>query len=148
MTTRKEQLFFIGVKALIQNDEGKILILLADVASHRMNIEPYWDIPGGRIETGDNEMDTLKKEVKEETGIELRDTGELVATIFSNHAIPLYEGGSAGLLLRIWRVPYNELMTITLSSEHTEFVWATAHDAAERLRHKYPREFCEQIANL
>ncbi len=148
MNERKEKLFFIGVKALIQNNEGNILILLADVANHRMNIEPYWDTPGGRIETGDNEADTLKKEVKEETGIELQDTGEIIATVFSNHEIPLYEGGTAGLLLRIWRVPFQDDMVVVISAEHTEYAWVTPVDAAERLSHKYPAEFCEFVSRL
>jgi hypothetical protein len=44
-----EKLFYIGVKGLIENKEGRILLLKADVSKHRKNREPYWDIPGGRI---------------------------------------------------------------------------------------------------
>ncbi|MEO5691306.1 MAG: NUDIX hydrolase [Candidatus Saccharimonadales bacterium] len=148
MKERKEKLFFIGVKALIQDDNGKVLVLLADVSSHRMNTEPYWDIPGGRIETGDSEMETLKKELQEETTIEMEANGELIATVFSNHEIPLYEGGFAGLLLRIWRVPYVQGMNIELSSEHTKYEWVTPKDAADRLRHKYPAEFCTFVSQM
>ena len=148
MTDRKEKLFFIGIKALIQNDDGKILLLKADVANHRMNTEEYWDIPGGRIEHGDSEADTLKKEVEEETGIKLSDNGEFVATVFSNHEIPLYEGGVAGLVLRIWKVPYTPDMTVQLSSEHTEYKWSEPIEAAQLLGHKYPSEFCDEIAKL
>lgn len=148
MTHRKEKLFFVGVKALIQNQDSKILILKADVADHRMNIEEYWDIPGGRIEHGDSEADTLKKEVEEETGIKLGDDREFVATVFSNHEVPLYEGGVAGLLLRIWKVPFTPDMAVRLSAEHTEYKWSEPTEAAELLGHKYPREFCDEIARL
>lgn len=148
MTERKEKLFFIGIKGLIQNDKGEILLLKADVANHRMNTEEYWDIPGGRIEHGHNEMQTLAKELEEETGLALPDGCTLLDTVFSNHEIPLYEGGMAGLVLRIWRVPITGEVKVKLSSEHTEYDWFTPSTAAQHLAHKYPPEFCDQIAKI
>ncbi len=124
------------------------MLLKADVANHRMNVEEYWDIPGGRIEHGDNELQTLAKELQEETGLELPDGCSLIDTVFSNHEIPLYEGGIAGLVLRIWRVPFVGDATIRLSSEHTEYQWFAPKDAAIHLAHKYPQAFCEQIVKL
>ena len=40
-----EQLFQIGIKALIQNDEHQILLL---------KNQDYWDIPGGRMDQGED----------------------------------------------------------------------------------------------
>lgn len=148
MNDRKEKLFFVGVKGLIQNEQGQILLLKADVANHRMNTEEYWDIPGGRIEHGDDELQTLAKELDEETGLTLPDGSTLIDTVISNHEIPLYEGGVAGLLLRIWRVPIEGSVDIRLSAEHTEFQWFEPTIAAEHLAHKYPSTFCDRIAKL
>ncbi len=60
--------FNVGIKAIMQNSEGKILALEA-----HMN-EPmagYYDMPGGRIdedEVGTAFSDILKREIKEELG--------------------------------------------------------------------------------
>lgn len=68
----------VGVKALLLNKEGKYLIL------HR-NIEVYpevnnpWDIVGGRIDPGTSLIDNLKREILEETKLELLDTPKLIA---------------------------------------------------------------------
>ena len=124
---------FIGIKGLIQNEKGEILLLKADVANHRMNTEEYWDIPGGRIEHGYDEMQTLAKELEEVTGLALPNGCTLLDTVFSNHEIPLYEGGMAGLVLRIWRVPITGEVKVKLSFEHTEYDWFTPSTAAEHL---------------
>lgn len=145
MSDRKEKLFFVGVKGLMVNEHNQMLVLKADINEHRMNTEEYWDIPGGRIEHGDSEESTLEKEISEELGIKIGKQCIYVATVISNHEIPLHEGGVAGLVLRIWQVPYHDEL-ITLSDEHTDFEWVSFTEAAQRLRHKYPDDFCDQIA--
>ncbi|TSC66279.1 MAG: NUDIX hydrolase [Candidatus Doudnabacteria bacterium Gr01-1014_77] len=68
----------VGVKALLQNKEGKYLML------HR-NLEVYpevnnpWDIVGGRIDPGTSLLDNLKREILEETKLVLTDTPKLIA---------------------------------------------------------------------
>lgn len=61
----------VGVKALIQNSEGKYLIL--------KRAKPYigqkickWDIPGGRIITREPLLKALKREIREETNLVLK----------------------------------------------------------------------------
>ena len=46
----KEKLFQVGIKALIENEEGKILLFHADINyDHKGATEAYWDLAGGRI---------------------------------------------------------------------------------------------------
>lgn len=52
----------VGIKGLVFNDEGKLL--LVQEANGR------WELPGGRIEHGETFEGTLKREVKEEMGVE------------------------------------------------------------------------------
>lgn len=57
----------ITVKAVIVNDEGKIL-LLKRAEKENTNSSKY-DLPGGGIEKGENVETALKREIEEETGL-------------------------------------------------------------------------------
>jgi ADP-ribose pyrophosphatase YjhB (NUDIX family) len=68
----------VGVKALLKNGEGKYLLI-------RRNPEKYpdmpfsWDIPGGRIHINISLLENLKREIKEEIGLELIKTLKLIS---------------------------------------------------------------------
>ena len=55
-----EQLFQIGIKAIIRNDENQILLL---------ENKDYWDIPGGRMDQGEDIEAALLRELNEEIGL-------------------------------------------------------------------------------
>ena len=59
----KEDLFFqVSVKGLYFNQENRLMMIK----------EPsgFWELPGGRIRKGENFVDCLKRECKEELGLE------------------------------------------------------------------------------
>ncbi|MDO8470401.1 MAG: NUDIX hydrolase [bacterium] len=60
----------VGVKVLLQNEKGKYLLLHRS-SSKYPDIEGKWDIVGGRIDPGKTLMENLKREMQEETGLEL-----------------------------------------------------------------------------
>jgi len=58
----------VAVAALIYNKRGEILLV-------RRRAEPgkgLWSIPGGAVETGEKLIDALKREVLEETGLDIK----------------------------------------------------------------------------
>lgn len=68
----------VGVKAFLKNSEGKYLLL------HRSPVKypgtrGTWDVPGGRIEIGTKLIDNLRREVKEETQLEIVSDPVLIA---------------------------------------------------------------------
>lgn len=68
----------VGVKILLKNEEGKYLLLHRSLDKYPEMINP-WDIPGGRIEPGIPLLENLKREIKEETGLDLGKEPKLVA---------------------------------------------------------------------
>ena len=140
MIMSKEKLFQVGIKALITNDEGEILVL--DSGDwHLKHQKRHWDIPGGRIQEGHSALETLKREVGEETGVKRITKSEFFTAIVSNFAdIPVGEH-KVGLLLIIYKVTISANSKIVLSNEHTGYEWVSAKEAAKRLAYKYPPEF-------
>ena len=63
-TTQKK--FTVSVTAVILNDEGKILLL-----DHVLRPSSGWGTPGGFINRGEQPQDAIRREVKEETSLEL-----------------------------------------------------------------------------
>ena len=142
---RREKLFYVGIKALIVNDEGRYLLLKASTRNYVENTEPYWDIPGGRIEEGANVEETLKREVEEETGVQEVSDIRFFTAVISNHEIPLEDGRKAGLVLMVYKAKIPAGSTIKLSPEHTEYEWADPAEAALRLNSKYPEQFTNSL---
>ena len=55
-----------AARAIIQDKDGKILLI-------RRRDNGQWDLPAGGIELGESITKCLKREVKEETGLEVYD---------------------------------------------------------------------------
>ncbi len=141
----KEKLFYVGIKGLIRNRNEQYLLLKSSLRNHTINTKVYWDIPGGRIEEGADALQTLQREIEEETGInEIKDP-EFFAALISHHQIPIDDNRKAGLVLMIYTVGIPEGAEITLSDEHTDYEWVDAVVAAERLANKYPEEFTSKL---
>lgn len=68
----------VGVKALLKNKEGKYLIIRRNPAKYP-EAPNRWDIVGGRINPGLTLFENLKREVKEETNLDLVEEPRLVA---------------------------------------------------------------------
>ncbi len=75
---KKQIVLQVGVKVLLKNSAGKYLLLRRNPKKYP-EIGAKWDIPGGRINPGSTLIDNLKREVKEETGLNLVKTPKLAA---------------------------------------------------------------------
>ncbi len=148
-----EDIFHLGIKALIRNKKGEILLLKVSprklVADKKRNLIAiqYWDIPGGRIKKDGKVIDTLKREVEEETGVKKIENIKEFTVILSNIRVP-YGNDSAGLILSIYICDIKGNQKIKLSDEHTEARWFSLKEAAKLLEFKYPKQFTEKIKLL
>lgn len=106
----------VGVKALIKNQAGEYLFLQRSQEKYPALAE-QWDIPGGRIEPDEDSLDGLCREIREETGLRVKEITQpplAVQDIFTK------DGGA-----HIVRVTYMVSAdgTPVLSDEHSAYRW-------------------------
>lgn len=136
----KEDLYFLWIKWLIQNDEWKFLLLKWD-RSKWEEINPIrWDLPWGRVDTWENVLDTLSREIREETGITNIKIWKHLDMTISPMRIREY-----GLILSIYIVHLLEESKIILSDEHIDYGRFEKDEALKLLEIKYPKEFLEEM---
>lgn len=102
----------IAVKAQIWRD-GQLLIIKR--APDDDYYAGYWDVPGGSLHKGETIDDGLRRETREETGLEVSRVRPL--TTWSHGEGDEFELGLSFLATA-------DTDTVTLSDEHTEFAWA------------------------
>ncbi len=109
----------VGVKAFLRNGEGKYLLLRRSSEKYP-EVGAKWDIVGGRIEPGTPLMDNLKREIKEETGLEL----ELEPLLVAAQDI-LRVPGRHVVRLTYWGTIEGEPK---LDDDHSEYGWFTKEE--------------------
>ncbi|MCL5239199.1 MAG: NUDIX hydrolase [Candidatus Marsarchaeota archaeon] len=147
--------FFVGVKALIRNKKGRILVLQANTATFQLTKtpKPFYDLPGGRIQPSENVEEALGREVKEELGISPKTLGinQLFDASVSKVMLPNKVG------VRLERVPLflvTFLCDLTvnerfkLSDEHIGFAWVDAKRAKKLLAKKFNSAFLKKLNKL
>ena len=137
MRNRKKLLLksdFIAVEksvgAIVVNQAGLYLLLnRADKNSD------FWEFPKGHQSEGENDIQTLKRELKEETGIE---KFELIKSFAGkNEYVSSSTGNTRIILLYLIKVPNDKVI---ISQEHKEYVWVTFDDALTKLNHNKWKE--------
>ena len=110
----------VGVKALLKNREGNYLLLRRSLAKYP-DAKGRWDIVGGRIEAGAPLLENLRREIKEETSMDLAGEPQLRAAqdilrVPGRHVVRLtYIGEATG--------------TITLdANENDTYQWFTKEE--------------------
>ena len=111
--------FAVTQKAVIQNDEGKILaIFRTETAPSRPNT---WDLPGGEVDFGESPQDGIRREIKEETGLEVEDVRPFDTEV---HLFP--EEGVYWLTIAYkCKASSNN---VVLSWEHNNYKWVTPEE--------------------
>jgi phosphoglycolate phosphatase len=108
------------VGALIFNDAGLVLM----IRTHKWS--DLWGIPGGKIKWGEDCLTALRREVKEETNLDLGDI-RFVLVQDCIHSTEFYRDAHFVLLNYTARAPGSQ--TVKLNDEAEEFEWVTLQAA-------------------
>lgn len=105
---------FVSCAALVTNEKGEILLVKSPWRG--------WEYPGGLIEPGETFQEALRREVREEAGVEIEITG--------------FVGICKNVEKDIVNIDFTARYisgTLTTSEESTEVVWATPEQAMEMI---------------
>lgn len=104
----------LTMRGIIKNDDGEILILKRHPKS-RTDPE-MWELPGGKVEKGENFVDALVREIKEETNLDARvgDFGEAVQNDYMHKR-------TVQLIMYLDDVKGE----VKISDEHTDWMWVS-----------------------
>lgn len=130
----------VSVGGLVENDDGKILMVKDPVRG--------WEIPGGQVEVGETITDAFKREVKEETGIDI-EVGNLIS-VSSNIGIGIqYDGMS--LIPTIVTFGLNAKAIsgeITTSEETIEVRWVDRNQVIDLIDADFTKDRTRYMLNF
>ena len=105
--------FSLAVKSFIIHNEKLLLLRRNFTNPHKPG---GWDIPGGRLDKGENPFDGLRRETKEETGLEI--------TILHPLGVQHFVRDDQQRITMLIFLCTPEHTQITLSPEHDLYQWA------------------------
>jgi len=114
---REEKSFYVAIKGLIFCGSKFLIIQRSDKSRGEFH---YWEFPGGRMEFGEKPEDTLKREVKEETGLEV----EMIYPF----SVWTFFRESHNQTVGINFVCVATSQDVKLSNEHIDFKWIEKAD--------------------
>jgi len=82
----EEDLFFVSTSALIVDGEGRLLLAKR---SHSKRLDPgKWETPGGFLEHGEEPLDGLRREMREELGCDVTSAKLAAAYMHEEYHLP------------------------------------------------------------
>lgn len=84
--------FTVSVAAVIFNETGDVLLL-----DHVLRPQPGWAIPGGFMNFGEPPVEAVKREIREETGLELKNTQLFRVRTIGRHIEVLFRAEAIGV---------------------------------------------------
>lgn len=120
----------LAAAALIRDGKGRILLLL--------NKRRGWEFPGGQVENGENLIEAVKREVKEETGIDT-EIDRFVGLYSNTGGYDSYDGSHyiPTKLLVDFTGHADGNQPIKASEEHEDIAWVSEENALRMVTHPH-----------
>jgi 8-oxo-dGTP diphosphatase len=114
--------FRVAAKSFIVKDNKLLLLKRCSDNVQKPNL---WEIPGGRLEPGENPYDGVKRETMEETGLEI----DVLHPINVRHFVRA-DDQTITLIVFLCRTNSD---TVQISDEHSAYEWIPMEQCKERL---------------
>ena len=108
----------VGGKTVVFNTEGKILVMKR---SQKCTRPGGWDFPGGGLNRGEDPYEGAKREIKEETGLE-------VANIKPVEVVSFFNEENDFIVMIGYKATVDINAVVTLSWEHDEYKWINPNE--------------------
>lgn len=108
----------IAQKAIVINEKNELLFLKR---SEKSGEKGRWDFCGGGLDKNEDPIEGIKREIKEESGLEVTDIKPIAVTSYDQKDSVVMIGYQA-------RATTNN---VTLSWEHDEYHWISYEEALE-----------------
>lgn len=86
-----QEKFTVSVAAVITNERGEILLL-----NHVLRPFSSWGIPGGFVEAGEQPETAIRREIREETGLELTNIEMFRVRTIKRHVEIMFRAAATG----------------------------------------------------
>lgn len=115
----------VSQKALIRQG-GRVLLVRYSQSSpvHDSRAWGTWDMPGGRLNTGENVVEGVKREVREEIGVDV-----VIGGILSTGTFVKFNGGTNFFVIYEARLVSDDAVFVPEEAEVAEIQWVDEKEA-------------------
>ena len=132
-----------GAVVFYKNKEVEYLLLHYPGSTKKA--KDYWDFPKGHIEEGESEIETVKREVYEETG--LKDI-EILPNFKTSIKYFFQKEGKKIFKIVVFYLARANTKEVKISFEHIGFVWLPFEKAVEKVTYKNAKEVLKKAHNF
>lgn len=123
----------VSIKGVLIHDDAVLLLL---------NARGEWDLPGGRPDRGEDHRAALKREVREETGLEVE-----VGAALEGHLFEVLPGRF--VRIEVFACHLIGASDVTLSLEHEDVRWIAIGEVGETIAgHSLPKGYLGAIRQV
>jgi 8-oxo-dGTP diphosphatase len=108
---------FVATKALIRHN-GKVLLLKESTKYEEGTNAGKYDVVGGRLKPGEHFAESLLREIREETGLEVK----VIKPLSVDEWRPVVKG-EQWQVVGITFLCEADIDNVILSEDHSEFIW-------------------------
>jgi len=127
----KEKINFrLAVKGFIVNENNELFVMKR--ASDDVQLPNIWEIPGGRLNLGEDPILGVQREIREETGLYVKVIYPMTVRHFTR------QDGQVITMLIFLCKPIGGFLTI--SKEHSDFKWMNLKDYKKELTDFFHKE--------